>query len=127
MPASKLMLPPLAKRATVGQMCATARELNGHPFAGAGGLAVAELPAAYAPPAPGASVGSAFADDFEVKVFRDPGGFKLAAAIELVSPANKDRSESRLAFTTKCAELSPQWRRGNRRRRRDRATRQPAR
>lgn len=82
------------------------RESNGHPFVGnggAGGLAVAELPAAYAPPAPSTTVGSAFADDFEVKVFRDPGGFKLAAAIELVSPANKDRSESRLAFATKCA------------------------
>lgn len=42
-------------------------------------------------------------DEYEVKVHDDVG--RLVAAIELVSPANKDRPESRSQFTTKCAAL----------------------
>lgn len=41
------------------------------------------------------------ADAFEVKVFREEGGPKLVASIELVSPGNKDRPESRARFLRK--------------------------
>lgn len=39
----------------------------------------------------------------EVKVYQDLGTLTLRAAIELVSPANKDRPSSRKAFAAKCA------------------------
>jgi hypothetical protein len=39
----------------------------------------------------------------EVHVFQDAGGPQLRAAIELASPANKDRPRSRLTFAGKCA------------------------
>ncbi len=42
-------------------------------------------------------------DIVEVLVFGREGGPTLAGAIELVSPANKDRPEDRDAFVTKCA------------------------
>jgi hypothetical protein len=42
-------------------------------------------------------------DVFEVRVFDDRRGMRLVATIELVSPGNKDRPESRQAFVTKCA------------------------
>jgi Protein of unknown function (DUF4058) len=42
-------------------------------------------------------------DVVEVQVFRDEGGPTLVGAIELVSPSNKDRPESRDAFVSKCA------------------------
>jgi hypothetical protein len=44
-----------------------------------------------------------FADDFEVRVFNTGAGPTLVAAIEVVSPRNKDRPESRRAFAAKCA------------------------
>src|SRR5258708_25220908 len=44
-----------------------------------------------------------FPDDFEVQVFSGIGGPMLVAAIELVSPGNKDRDETRRAFAAKCA------------------------
>ncbi len=42
-------------------------------------------------------------DRVEVQVYRDSGGPSLAGAIELVSPANKDRPENCDAFVVKCA------------------------
>jgi hypothetical protein len=42
-------------------------------------------------------------DLFEVQVYKDDGGWKLVAAIELISPSNKDRKTHRRAFTTKVA------------------------
>jgi len=44
-----------------------------------------------------------FPDRFEVLVFRQFGGRQLVAAIELVSPGNKDRDETREAFAMKVA------------------------
>jgi hypothetical protein len=38
-----------------------------------------------------------------VRVYEDLGGAQLRAAIELVSPANKDRPGSRRTFAAKCA------------------------
>ena len=44
-----------------------------------------------------------FPDTFEVRVLSTDAGPKLVAAIELVSPGNKDRPAERKAFATKCA------------------------
>jgi hypothetical protein len=57
---------------------------------------------AWAPPAPQLEMAAVFPDDIEVLVFRDLGGPTLVAAIELVSPGNKDRPAARRAFATKC-------------------------
>lgn len=43
--------------------------------------------------------------EYEVRIFDLERERKLVAAIELVSPANKDRPESRPAFVAKCAAL----------------------
>lgn len=42
-------------------------------------------------------------DSYEVRVYQNLGGAELRAAIELVSPANKDRTGSRRTFAAKCA------------------------
>lgn len=47
-------------------------------------------------------------DLVEVLVFSKEGGPTLAGAIELVSPANKDRPEHRDAFVSKCASYVQQ-------------------
>lgn len=67
-----------------------------------GGVAVATH--TYTAPAATLSEVAEFAMDdlFEVRVYKSAGGWKLVAAIELVSPANKDRPSSRRAFATKC-------------------------
>lgn len=70
--------------------------------AGGNGVAVAPPPA-YAAPPPIATAPTVFADDFEVLVTGDRSGRHLVAAIELASPANKDRPETRRAFVCKCA------------------------
>jgi hypothetical protein len=44
------------------------------------------------------------ADNARVEVLTDDGDPRLAAAVELVSPRNKDRPKSREAFAAKCAE-----------------------
>ncbi len=46
---------------------------------------------------------AAFPESFEVLVFDGEGGSRLVAAIELVSPGNKDRPAHRRAFAVKCA------------------------
>ena len=43
-----------------------------------------------------------FPDSFEVRIFSTTGGLTLVAAIELISPGNKDRPEERRAFAAKC-------------------------
>jgi hypothetical protein len=44
-------------------------------------------------------------DEYEVRVYDTERDQRLVAAIELVSPANKDRPEHRRAFVAKCAAL----------------------
>jgi hypothetical protein len=44
------------------------------------------------------------ADEVRVEVLTDDGDPQLAAAIELVSPRNKDRAKAREMFAAKCAE-----------------------
>jgi Protein of unknown function (DUF4058) len=57
----------------------------------------------WAPPTPVAVFPALFPDDFEVKVFSNLAGPTLVAAIELVSPRNKDRPEARQAYAANCA------------------------
>jgi hypothetical protein len=61
--------------------------------------------AVWAPPAPPlvARIDFADLDVFEIRVYDEDNARSLVAAIELVSPANKDRPSHRRAFATKCA------------------------
>ncbi len=63
--------------------------------------------AVVAPPVPTVEFDSAWPDQdtFETRVYETSRGRRLVAAIELVSPANKDRPDNRRAFVTKCAAL----------------------
>jgi Protein of unknown function (DUF4058) len=66
--------------------------------------ATATLPRrVWVPPAPTIVVPAAFPDSFQVLIFENEGGGRLVAAIELVSPGNKDRTAERQAFAIKCA------------------------
>lgn len=71
-----------------------------------GGVATA----VWAPPRPTLSVMSDLPapDEYEVQVYDKKRGRRLVAAIEIVSPANKDRPEHRGAFIAKCAALLQQ-------------------
>jgi hypothetical protein len=60
-------------------------------------------PRVWFPPAPAWSIPAAFPDQFEIRVYDAEGGHRLVAAIELVSPSNKDRDSHRQAFAAKCA------------------------
>ncbi|HEV3145745.1 MAG TPA: DUF4058 family protein [Gemmataceae bacterium] len=61
--------------------------------------------AVWAPPKPAATAPLQFQDPdvFEVQVLSEEEGPRLVAAIELVSPANKDRPANRRMFAVKCA------------------------
>jgi hypothetical protein len=63
--------------------------------------------AVYSPPTPALSFETDLTQDdlFEVLVFDDELGENLVAAIELISPGNKDRPQSRHEFVVKCASL----------------------
>ena len=73
------------------------------PRDGNGGVAVA----AWAPPKPTLTVETELPDqdEYEVRVYDARHGRRLVAAIEIVSPSNKDRPESRRAFVAKAAAL----------------------
>jgi hypothetical protein len=62
--------------------------------------------AVYAPPRPALSFEADLSQEdlFEVQVFDDAGAH-LVAAIEFISPRNKDRPQSRHEFVVKCASL----------------------
>jgi hypothetical protein len=82
---------------------ATFTEGGGPAAAPANGPATAVQARAWAPPTPAAVMPALFPDDFEVRVFSSEAGPTLVAAIELVSPRNKDREDARRAFAAKCA------------------------
>jgi hypothetical protein len=44
-------------------------------------------------------------DEYNVRVYDTRSGRRLVAAVEIVSPANKDRPEHRRAFVARCAAL----------------------
>lgn len=68
-----------------------------------GGVATA----IWAPPGPTLTVASDLpdVDEYEVRVYDTKRGRRLVAAVEIVSPSNKDRPEHRRAFVAKCATL----------------------
>jgi hypothetical protein len=61
----------------------------------------------WAPPRPTLTVATDLPaqDEYEVRVYDRRRGRRLVAAVEIVSPANKDRPEHRRAFVAKCAAL----------------------
>jgi hypothetical protein len=71
--------------------------------AGNGGTAVA----VWAPAEPTLAVETDLADfdEFEVRVYDTSRDQRLVAAVELISPGNKDRPQQRSQFTAKCAAL----------------------
>lgn len=77
------------------------------PLPSSGGTATL-APAVWAPPAPAMVMSGIYPDSFEVRIYNDRGGARLVAAIELVSPSNKDRPEHRRVFTAKCANYLAQ-------------------
>jgi Protein of unknown function (DUF4058) len=66
-----------------------------------GGVATA----VWAPPKPTLTVATDLPDmdEYEVRVYDTKSGRRLVAAVEIVSPSNKDRPEHRNAFVAKCA------------------------
>jgi hypothetical protein len=82
---------------------------RGEPFSfsaiseGNGGVATA----VWAPPRPSLCVETNLPDyyEYEVRIYDDQRRQHLVAAIELVSPANKDRPEHRKLFVAKCAAM----------------------
>ena len=66
------------------------------------GAIVTVAPKVWAPPAADGVLLVVFPDTFEVRVLSTDTGPKLVAAIELISPGNKDRLGERRAFATKC-------------------------
>ena len=70
---------------------------------------IATLPArVWAPPAPVLQMPAIFPDSLEILVFNQEAGPTLVAAIELISPGNKDRKETRRGFAAKCASYLQQ-------------------
>jgi hypothetical protein len=70
------------------------------PRNGPGGVMTAE---AWAPPAPPLVLPTVFPDEIELEIFDTERGDYLVGAVELVSPGNKDRAETRQAFAAKCS------------------------
>ncbi len=66
--------------------------------------------AVWAPPRPTFDVAVEMPDqdEYEVRVYDTQRHRRLVAAVEIISPANKDRPEHRRAFVAKCAALLQQ-------------------
>jgi hypothetical protein len=71
----------------------------------AGGAGAATV--VWGPPSPTLAIATdpPALDEYEVRVYDVRSGRRLVAAIEIVSPANKDRPEHRRAFVAKCTSL----------------------
>jgi hypothetical protein len=67
------------------------------------GGGVATVPEVYAPPQALTAISAVFPDRFEVRIFSRRDAGQLVGAIELISPGNKDRADTREAFVAKCA------------------------
>lgn len=74
---------------------------------GGTGSSTAVAQAVWAPPQPTLAVEAEWSDvdDYEVKVYDTTRSMELVAAIEIVSPSNKDRPEHRRQFAAKCAAM----------------------
>lgn len=75
--------------------------------ASAGGEEGGVATAVWAPPRPTLEVATDLPDqdEYEVRVYDTERDRRLVAAVEIVSPGNKDRSESRRVFVAKCDAL----------------------
>ncbi len=74
------------------------------PTHGGEATAVATAPSSiWAPPEPAMKLPATFPDRIAVLVFSSEAGPTFVSALELVSPANKDRPQNRRDFATKCA------------------------
>ncbi len=73
------------------------------PLAGESGTISTVETQVWTPPVADGVLASVFPDTFEVRVLCTDTGPKLVAAIELISPGNKDRPSERKAFAIKCA------------------------
>jgi hypothetical protein len=62
----------------------------------------------WAPPTATVVLPAVFPDEIEVQVFHQSGGATLVGVVELISPGNKDRPETRRAFAAKCASYLQQ-------------------
>jgi hypothetical protein len=67
-----------------------------------GGTAIAAPARTWTPPSTELVMPAVFPDEIEVQILATATGPSLVGAIELVSPANKDRPEARRAFAAKC-------------------------
>jgi hypothetical protein len=87
---------------------ATYEEVNaGSPVVAVEGNGGGVATAVWAPPVPTLTVAAdlpAMAE-YEVRVYDTRSGRRLVAAVEIVSPANKNRPEHRRLFVAKCATL----------------------
>jgi hypothetical protein len=72
---------------------------------GGGGTAVAWAPAR---PSLLLEADTPTPPEYEVRVYDERDGRRLVAAVEIVSPGNKDRPDSRAAFVSKCHALLQQ-------------------
>jgi len=86
----------------VGALERESRDLSAGKIESEGGVAVT----AWAPAAPAILLDAEFPepDEYEVNIYSQDE-FRLVAAIELVSPSNKDRSENRRTLVNKCESL----------------------
>jgi hypothetical protein len=82
-------------------------EKENAPFFGSAEVNGGVVTAVWAPPQPSLAVETTLPDfdEYEVRIYDANRGRHLVAAIELVSPANKDRPEHRNVFVAKCATL----------------------
>jgi hypothetical protein len=78
---------------------------SGSPHGGVdeGGVATA----VWAPPKPTVEIAADLTgqDEYEIRIYDTKRNRRLVAAVELVSPSNKDRADSRCEFVAKCAAL----------------------
>jgi hypothetical protein len=88
-------------------VCAFDREQTEPAFELGRRSSVAVATAPQAPPAPTLTLDAELPEQYayEVRVFDLERDRRLVAAVELVSPANKDRPESRQLFVAKCLNL----------------------
>lgn len=75
-----------------------------------GGVAMLVAPAArvWTPPKAAMELPAIYPDSLEVLIMSTEAGPTLVAAIELISPGNKDREDERRGFAAKCASMLQQ-------------------
>jgi hypothetical protein len=85
----------------------SAFEKDDHAISGTSEITVGLATAAWAPAAATLAIETELPgfDEYEVRIHDAKRSRRLVAAIEIVSPANKDRLEHRNAFVAKCAVL----------------------